>query len=157
MKARGFTLIELMMTLAIMAVLAMVTLPLAQLGVQRAREQDLRTALIQIREALDAYKLAADQGHIQVPVGGSGYPPSLAVLVEGVKDMKSPTGRQIYFLRALPADPFASGAPVSGTPGGWGLRSYASTAAEPKPGDDVFDVYSQAEGKGLNGVPYRQW
>lgn len=153
---RGFTLIELMMTLAIMSVLAMVSIPLAQSAVQQAKEQELRRALVQMREAIDAYKRAADQGHIELKIGDSGYPHSLRELVEGVPDQKSPNGRKLYFLRAVPRDPLSatSDVPADQT---WGLRSYESSAAEPRPGSDVYDVYSMSTGKGLNNVLYRQW
>lgn len=149
-RARGFTFIELMMTLAIMAVLATVAVPLAQLGVQRQKEHALRVALGDIREALDAYKRASDQGRIALKVGESGYPRALAQLVEGVDDQRSPSKRKLYFLRRLPDDPMAAD-------GAWGLRSYAAAPDEPAEGDDVFDVYSQSDKPGLNGVPYRQW
>jgi general secretion pathway protein G len=153
---RGFTLIELMATLSIMAVLAMVTVPLAQLATQRAKESELRNALMQIREAIDAYKRASDLGHIAVEVGASGYPPRLSDLVDGVVDQKSPNGRKLYFLRSLPPDPMADSAHERSS-GGWGLRSYTSSAQDPKPGEDVYDVYTTSLGIGLNGVPYRQW
>jgi general secretion pathway protein G len=155
-KPRGFTLIELMMTLAIMAVLALVSIPLAQTALQRAKEQELRRSLIQVRDAIDAYKKAADQGHIELMIGDTGYPPSLSELVDGVRDMKSPDGRKLYFLRAVPRDPMAANLEVKAEDS-WGLRSYASSATDPQPGQDVYDVYSQSMGKGLNGVPYRQW
>jgi general secretion pathway protein G len=145
---KGFTLIELLITVAIVAVLASVALPLNELVAQRAKEQDLRRALREIRQAIDAYKLASDEGRIARSVGESGYPPTLAVLVEGVEDRRSPGRDQIYFLRRLPEEPFGAG---------WGKRSYASPADAPKEGRDVFDVYSLSEGVGLNGRPYRQW
>lgn len=144
------------MTLAIMAVLALVTVPMAQVAVQREKERGLRQALIQIREALDAYKRASDQGRFAVKLGESGYPKNLEELVEGVPDQRSPTKQRLYFLRSLPRDPMnpvADGAPSES----WGLRSYASAPDEPSEGADVFDVYSRSEKVGLNGVPYRQW
>ncbi len=155
-KPRGFTLIELMMTLAIMAVLAMVSIPLAQTALQRAKEQELRRSLIQVRDAIDTYKKAADQGRIELKIGDTGYPHGLRDLVDGVRDMKSPDGRKLYFLRAVPRDPLAADPDVA-PDASWGLRSYASSADDPRPGPDVYDVYSLATGKGLNGVPYRQW
>ncbi|MES2740707.1 MAG: type II secretion system protein [Pseudomonadota bacterium] len=147
----GFSFIELMVTLAIMAVLVTVAVPMAQLSVQRQREHALRVALGEIREALDAYKRAADQGRVALKLGQSGYPNSLAELVEGVQDQRSPVKQKLYFLRRVPADPMV--APDQG----WGLRSYASPADDPSEGDDVFDVYSLSDKVGLSGVAYRLW
>lgn len=147
---KGFTLIELVITVAIVAVLASVAMPLHELVAQRAKEQDLRRALREIREAIDAYKEAADEGRIQKRVGDSGYPRRLADLVEGVEDQKNPRKERIYFLRRLPPDPFTE-------EGRWGIRAYASPPSEPRDGEDVFDVYSLASGTGINGRPYREW
>lgn len=153
--SRGFTLIELVITVAIVAILASAALPLSQLAVQRAKEQELRTALRQIREAIDTYKAAADEGRIARQADQSGYPPSLDVLVMGVENIKDPRKKQIYLLRRLPRDPFA---PVElSAADTWGKRAYASPPDAPAEGRDVFDVYSLAEGKGINGVPYRDW
>jgi general secretion pathway protein G len=154
--SRGFTLIELLITVAIVATLASIALPLAELAVQRSKETELRRALREIRDALDAYKRASDEGRIQRSPDQSGYPSTLAALVEGVTDAKSPTGAKIYFLRRLPPDPLHPDpkAPPERT---WGLRGYESPPHEPKPGKDVFDVHSLSERAGLNGVPYHQW
>ncbi|WP_153118095.1 type II secretion system protein [Rhodocyclus tenuis] len=155
MKARGFTFVELMMTLAILGVLALVALPLAEYSIRREKERELRNALIEIRTAIDTYKGAAEQGRINVPPGDSGYPRALGELVEGVVDQRSPVRQKLYFLRRLPADPFAApGVDASLT---WGLRAYASPPDMPVPGRDVFDIYSLSPLAGLNGVPYRQW
>lgn len=154
--AAGFTFVELMVTLAIMAVLVLVAVPMAQIAVQRQKEHALREALSDIRAALDAYKRAADQGRITVRLGESGYPKALGDLVEGVDDQRSPSRQKLYFLRRLPADPMdANGA--SQPAQSWGLRSYASPPDAPSEGADVFDVYSRSEKVGLNGVPYKQW
>lgn len=154
-RVRGFTFIELMVTLAIMAVLVMVAVPMVQLSVQRQKEQELRAALIEIRDALDAHKRASDQGRISIRIGDSGFPKSLTELVEGVDDQRSPSKRKLYFLRRLPRDPMAP-ASISAVES-WGLRSYASPPDDPAEGDDIFDVYSKSEKVGLNGVPYRDW
>jgi general secretion pathway protein G len=144
---KGFTFIELLIVVAILALLASVALPMAEVTVQRNKEQDLRRSLREIREALDAYKRAADEGQIERGADKSGYPPTLAVLAEGVADKKS--GQTVYFLRRVPRDP------VSGED--WGLRSYKSPPGAPQPGDDVFDVYSRSHDTGLNGIPYKDW
>ena len=149
MKKNGFTLIELLITVAIVALLASVALPLAEVTVQRNKEKDLRQTLREVRTAIDAYKRAADEGAIEKAADATGYPPTLAVLVDGVKDKRKTDGTKIFFLRRIPPDP------MSGEE--WGLRSYASTATEPQPGKDVYDVYSRSQEKGLNGVPYREW
>jgi general secretion pathway protein G len=154
-SSRAFTLIELIITVAIVAILASAALPLTQVVVQRGKEQELRTALRQIREAIDAYKLAADEGRIGRKADQSGYPPSLEVLVAGIEDIKSPKKKAIFLLRRLPRDPFAPAElPAIET---WGKRSYASPPDDPREGEDVFDVYSMTQGKGLNGIPYREW
>jgi len=155
-RARGFTLIELVITVAIIALLASVAMPLNELVVQRAKEQDLRRALREIRDGIDRYKEASDEGRITKKVGESGYPRKLEDLVAGVEDAKSPTPQQIYFLRRIPRDPFASD-PSLAPAETWGKRSYASPPDDPREGDDVFDVYSRATGTGINGRPYREW
>jgi general secretion pathway protein G len=146
---KGFTLVELLITVAILGLLASVALPLAEVATQRGKEQELRRSLREIREAIDAYKRAVDEGVMEKPADKSGYPPTLAVLAEGAVDNRDPKGARVYFLRRIPPDP------VSGEP--WGLRSYASPADAPQSGQDVFDVYSKSAQTGLNGIPYREW
>jgi general secretion pathway protein G len=154
--SRGFTLIELVITVAIVALLASIALPVTELAVQRTKEQELRRSLREIREAIDAYKQAADEGRVRKSINESGYPKKLEQLVEGVDDEKSPKKEKIYFLRRLPRDPFSTD-PELGASATWGKRAYASPPDDPRDGDDVFDVYSLAAGKGINGQPYREW
>jgi general secretion pathway protein G len=156
MSARGFTLIEVVITVAIVGLLATAAFPLAEMASRRAKEQELRLALQDIREAIDKYKTAADEGHIVLEVGQTGYPPTLDMLAEGVEDARSPELARMYFLRRVPRDPFFPDPtePASAT---WALRSYASPPDDPQPGDDVYDVYSLSGGTGLAGVRYRDW
>jgi general secretion pathway protein G len=154
--AQGFTLIELVITVAIVALLASVALPVSELAVQRTKEQELRRTLRQIRDAIDMYKQASDEGRIRKSIGDSGYPKKLEDLTEGVDDQKSPKKEKIYFLRRVPRDPFNAD-PTLSAAATWGKRSYASPPDDPKEGDDVFDVFSLAQGKGINGQPYRDW
>lgn len=154
--AGGFTLIELVVTVAIVAILAAGLLPLGELALTRGREMELRAALRQIRGALDEYRKAAQDGRVKKEATASGFPPTLADLVNGVPDQKSTEGAKVYFLRRLPRDPFF---PDETTPAEetWGLRAYESPPEDPRPGKDVFDVYSLSDRTGLNGVPYRKW
>ena len=155
-RSGGFSLIELMVTLAILALLASMAVPFAQLVQQRHKETELRDALRQIRTALDAYKQSVKDGRVDSPADGSGYPPDLDVLWQGVPDKTKADATRIYFLRRLPRDPFFPDATVPPAET-WGQRSYASPPDAPARGRDVFDVYSLSPASGLNGVPYREW
>jgi general secretion pathway protein G len=152
----GFTYVELMITLAIMAVLALVAVPTAKTMLAREKEHELRSDLIEIRDAIDAYKRAADEGRIQLQVGDSGYPKHLQDLVDGVKDQQSVDEKRLYFLRRVPRDPMDPNT-EDDPADSWGKRSYKSPPDDPQEGDDVYDIYSRSGSVGLNGVPYRQW
>ncbi|MEO6278464.1 type II secretion system protein [Roseateles sp.] len=155
MRPRGFTLIEMLVVLAMLGVLASAARPLLELSVQRTREHELRQALRTLREAIDAYKRAVEAGSVMQSPEDSGYPPKLEVLVDGFADAKSPNGRKLYLLRRLPRDPFApADLPAAET---WGLRAYDSGPDEPRAGKDVFDVFSRSERKALDGTRLKDW
>lgn len=146
----GFTLAELVTVAAVMAVLALVTLPVAKFTAKRSREADLRQSLRQMRSAVDEYKRYSDAGLIPVDLGTDGYPKKLEVLVEGV-DIVGQVDKKLKLLRRVPVDPFTG-------KDEWGLRSYQDDSdATSWGGEDVYDVYSLSKGVGLNGIPYRQW
>jgi general secretion pathway protein G len=160
---RGFTLVELVITVAIVAILASVAMPMLKVSVQRSKEAELRANLRQIRDAIDAYKKAYDEGRVELKsIDKSGYPPNLDVLVEGIEDKSVPDGKKkIRFLRRIPQDPMRSRDDSSSSESSradfWGLRSYASEADNPTAGEDVYDVYSLSPLRGTNGIPYAKW
>jgi len=153
---RGFSYIEIMVSIAILALLASTATPYLEKTIQRKKESELRFNLRQIRGALDAYKQAYDQGKMLVMVGDSGYPKQLEDLVNGVTDVTDPQKKKLKFLRRLPADPMYAGS-TDNPAETWGKRSYDSDAETPREGVDVYDVYSLSEQEGLNGIPYKRW
>ena len=154
--SRGFTLIELVITVALVGLLAAMVVPTVELTTKRAKEAELRLALRDLRRAIDTYKQAVEEGRVTGKVGESGYPPTLGVLVDGVDDQRSPEKRKIYFLRRLPRDPMSVGAELA-PEDTWGLRSYASEPDAPVEGADVYDVYSKSRAVGINGIAYAKW
>ncbi len=158
--SKGFTLIELVVTLALLGLIAGLAAPLAELAVTRSKEQELRSALREIRTAIDRYKLAYDEGHMLKSPLQSGYPPNLSVLVNGVKDVKDINSSMMYFMRRLPRDPFATDTTLT-TEKTWGIRCSKTPPDKPQECDgndaDVYDVYSLSERSGINGMPYKDW
>jgi general secretion pathway protein G len=147
---RGFTLLEMITTVTVLLILASAVVPMARNGVRREKELALRRSLREVRLAIDAYKTMADQQKIQAPpLENNGYPESLEILVEGAPM----TGKtiKVRFLRRIPVDPFLGRAQ-------WGLRSISDDPDSTTwSGGNVFDIYSLAQGKGMNGIPYREW
>jgi len=146
---RGFTLAELVMVVAMVAILAAVALPTARFTMKREREAELRLALRQMRTAIDEHKRLADQGMIQIELGTEGYPKELEVLVEGVEIVGQTVKRK--FLRRIPIDPMTGEAE-------WGMRSYQDEADSTSwGGQNVYDVYSLSEATALDGTEYKDW
>jgi general secretion pathway protein G len=143
----GLTLVELIVTLAILGILASAAVPIARFKVQRDKERELRYDLWQMRDAIDKYKDAADKGAFITKVDSQNYPPDLDELVKGV-DVQ---GKKVKFLRKIPVDPMTGKAE-------WGMRSMQD---DPKSdsfgGQSVFDVYTKSTGVGLDGTKYSDW
>jgi general secretion pathway protein G len=146
-QERGVTLVELIVTIAILAILAGAAVPLARTTVRREKERELRRDLWEMRDAIDRYKDAADRGAFQIKVGTEGYPPDLETLVKGIDS----NGKKLRFLRRIPVDPMTGNTE-------WGMRSMQD---EPDStswgGQNVFDVYTKAQGTGLDGTKYSEW
>lgn len=152
---RGFTLTEMLVTLAIVAILAAAALPLAKVAVKREKEIELRRTLRLMREAIDLYKLMADEKKIVVDDETEGYPPDLETLVEGVEVKETKDGRETErlhkFLRRIPRDPMTKSTD-------WGLRSYQDAPdSNVWGGENVYDVYTKSPGIALDGSKYRDW
>lgn len=143
----GFTLIELIVATAIMAILASMAVPLARVTIKRERERELRHALWEMRDAIDRYKDAADRGAFQIKVGSEGYPPDLDTLVKGV----DVGGKKLKFLRRIPMDPMTGNTE-------WGVRSMQDDPdSDSSNGDNVFDVFTKSQGTALDGTKYKDW
>ena len=144
---RGLTLIELIVTVAILAILASAAVPVARFKVKRDRERELRRDLWEMRDAIDHYKDAADRGAFQTKVDSQNYPPDLDTLVNGV-DVQ---GKKVKFLRRIPIDPMTGKAE-------WGMRSMQDDPdSDSFGGQSVFDVYSKSQGTALDGTKYSDW
>jgi general secretion pathway protein G len=144
---RGFTLLELIVAAMILSILTLMALPLAQVTIKREKEKQLRQALWQMRDAIDRYKDAADRGGFQIKVDSQGYPPDMDTLVKGV-DVQ---GKKVRFLRSIPTDPMTNSKE-------WGMRSMQDDPdSDSWGGQNVFDVYTKAEGTGLDGTKYKDW
>ncbi len=153
---KGFTLIELLVALVLLALLVTSAAPLMQLSAKRHKEEELRQSLWQIRDAIDAYKQAADDGLIEKELDGNGYPPNLQILVKGVENIKDVNKKKIYFLRRITRDPFATDEGLSNDET-WAKRSYESSFETPTAGDDVYDIASTSSEIGLNNQAYTSW
>ena len=160
MRARsarhGYTLVELLVVLAMLGVMCGMAMPMAEMTVQREKERELKRGLWELRDAIDSYRRARESGAITAAPGTSLYPPTLDALTRAWPDARPDRqGQVLRLLRQVPRDPFADAAlPAAQT---WGLRSYLSEADKPQPGNDVYDVHSASMRVGLNGVPLRQW
>ena len=146
-RQSGLTLVELIVAIAIMAILATGVLPITRNVVKREREKELRAALWQMRDAIDRYKDAADRGLFQIKLDSNGYPPDLEELVKGV----DVGGKKIRFLRRIPMDPMTHSQE-------WGLRSMQDDPdSDSWGGQSVFDVYTKSKGTALDGTKYEDW
>jgi general secretion pathway protein G len=158
----GFTLIELVVTLALIGLVTMFTLPMVDMAVTRRKESELRQALRIIRTGLDTYKAATDAGTLPKEAGESGYPPTLEKLTEPleIQGKRDPFGsiasQRMVILRQLPRDPFSTD-PTQPAYMTWNTRAYASRADDPQTGDDVFDVSSKSDRIALDGSFYSSW
>lgn len=146
-REAGLTLVELIVTVAILAILASAAVPVARFQVKREKERELRYDLWQMRSAIDHYKDAADKGLIQTKVDSQNYPPDLETLTTGV-DIQ---GHKVRFLRKVPVDPMTNSTD-------WGLRSMQDDPdSDSWGGQNVFDVYTKSDGTGLDGTKYKDW
>lgn len=146
-RERGLTLVELIVTVAILTILASAAIPVARFEYKRQKERELHRDLWMMRDAIDRYKDAADRGAFQIKLDSQGYPPDLDTLVNGV-DVQ---GKKLKFLRRIPVDPMTGKAE-------WGERSMQDDPdSDSWGGQNVFDVYSKSDGTGLDGTKYKTW
>ncbi len=146
-REKGLTLVELIVTVAILTVLASAVVPIARFQVKREKERILHRDLWEIRSAIDHYKDAADQGSFLNKVESEGYPPDLETLVNGI-DIK---GKKVRYLRRIPVDPMTGRAE-------WALRSMQDDPqSDSFGGQNVFDVHSKSPGTALDGTKYSDW
>ncbi len=146
-RSRGFTLVELIVTMSILAILTGLAVPLVRVKIQRERERELRRDLWELRDAIDRYKDAADRAAFQIKVGSEGYPPDLETLVNGV----DVGGKKVRFLRRIPVDPMTG-------KNEWGLRSMQDDpTSDSWGGQNVFDVFTKSPGTALDGTKYSEW
>ncbi len=144
---RGLTLIELIVTIAILTILASAAVPVTMFTVKRENERELRRDLWEMRDAIDHFKDAADKLAFQTKVDSQNYPPDLETLVNG-EDVQ---GKKLKFLRKIPTDPMTGKAE-------WGLRSMQDDpTSDSYGGQGVFDVYSKSQGTALDGTKYSTW
>ena len=150
----GYTFVELIIVTAVMMILASAMLPIVRVSVRRQKEMELHRTLREVRAAIDKYKDYADTGAIaatELQFGADNYPPSLETLVEGVTRANDASGKNIKFLRRIPIDPLTGSTD-------WGMRSYSDAPDSTVWGGmSVYDIYSKAQGKGLDGTKYRDW
>ncbi len=149
--ARGLSLLEVVVTISILALLATLILPVAKTTLRRGKEIELRRALRQMREAIDQFKKFSDAGLLQVQcLQCFGYPKDLDMLVEGVPQVGA-IDKKLRFLRRIPLDPITGEAD-------WGMRSLQDDPDSDSWGrQNLFDVYSLSPAEALNGTKYRDW
>jgi general secretion pathway protein G len=154
-RKKGFTLVEMLVTLTIVSILALAVLPLAKTAVKRERETTLRRNLRMMREAIDVYKKLADEKAFEFDEDTEGYPPDLETLVEGVEAKMEGDGQEvnkiIKFMRRIPKDPMTNSYD-------WGLRSYQDDPdSDIWGGENIYDVFTKSPGTALDGTKYKDW
>lgn len=148
-KQRGFTLVELIVTVTVVAILAGLAIPLARNSIVRQKEVELRRVLREMRVAIDRYKEACDLGLIDCGEDTGGYPPSLRILVDGA-ELTSAEGGLLRLLRRIPIDPMTNST-------NWGTRSYQDSPGLAGGSGDVFDVYTRSDEIAMDGTRYADW